>query len=189
MRYQQRMARLVERKIQQTREKLAVLGARDEDDYGLVLPPEGFVPELPVRDENGSFAGAYAWGKNFRYLMENHPVYIDPDDALAGRWMFMLSRMRLGYKLYRSNFAFDYSDLVPLQEKYDITSGIGKDAHFAPDYEIGLSFGWGGLLDKARFPRSRYAHPLTPAQVELTVYPPHSLLTPSVITLPPAEMS
>ena len=70
MRYQQRMARLVERKIQQTREKLAVLGARDEDDYGLVLPPEGFVPELPVRDENGSFAGAYAWGKNFRYLME-----------------------------------------------------------------------------------------------------------------------
>ena len=150
MKYQQRMKRLVERKIQQTREKLSALGARDEDDYGLVLPPEGFVPELPVRDENGSFAGAYAWGKNFRYLMENHPVYIDPDDALAGRWMFMLSRMRLGYKLYRSNFAFDYSDLVPLQEKYDITSGIGKDAHFAPDYGIGLSLGWGGLLDKAR---------------------------------------
>lgn len=158
MRYQQRMARLVERKIQQTREKLAVLGARDEDDYGLVLPPEGFVPELPVRDENGSFAGAYAWGKNFRYLMENHPVYIDPDDALAGRWMFMLSRMRLGYKLYRSNFAFDYSDLVPLQEKYDITSGIGKDAHFAPDYEIGLSFGWGGLLDKARTALEKFGH-------------------------------
>ncbi len=158
MRYQQRMARLVERKIQQTREKLAVLGARDEDDYGLVLPPEGFVPELPVRDENGSFAGAYAWGKNFRYLMENHPVYIDPDDALAGRWMFMLSRMRLGYKLYRSNFAFDYSDLVPLQEKYDITSGIGKDAHFAPDYEIGLSFGWGGLLDKARTALEKFGY-------------------------------
>ena len=158
MRYQQRMARLVERKIQQTREKLAVLGARDEDDYGLVLPPEGFVPELPVRDENGSFAGAYAWGKNFRYLMENHPVYIDPDDALAGRWMFMLSRMRLGYKLYRSNFAFDYSDLVPLQERYDITSGIGKDAHFAPDYEIGLSFGWGGLLDKARTALEKFGH-------------------------------
>lgn len=158
MRYQQRMARLVERKIQQTREKLAVLGARDEDDYGLVLPPEGFAPELPVRDENGSFAGAYAWGKNFRYLMENHPVYIDPDDALAGRWMFMLSRMRLGYKLYRSNFAFDYSDLVPLQEKYDITSGIGKDAHFAPDYEIGLSFGWGGLLDKARTALEKFGH-------------------------------
>ena len=58
MKYQQRMKRLVERKIQQTREKLSALGARDEDDYGLVLPPEEFVPELPVRDENGSLAGA-----------------------------------------------------------------------------------------------------------------------------------
>lgn len=171
MRYQQRMERLVGRKIQQTREKLTALGARDEDDYGLVLPPEGFVPELPVRDENGSFAGAYAWGKNFRYLMENHPVCIDPDDALAGRWMFMLSRMRLGYKLYRSNFAFDYSDLVPLQEKYDITSGVGKDAHFAPDYEIGLSLGWGGLLDKARaalekFGRDPVAKELFEAEID-----------------------
>ena len=165
MRYQQRMERLVERKIQQTREKLAALGARDEDDYGLVLPPEGFVPELPIRDENGSFAGAYAWGRNFRYLMENLPVYIDPDDALAGRWMFMLSRMRLGYKLYRSNFAFDYSELVPLQEKYDITSGIGKDAHFAPDYQIGLSLGWGGLLDKARAALEKFGH--DPAAKEL----------------------
>ena len=69
MRYQQRMARLVERKIQQTREKLAVLGARDEDDYGLVLPPEGFVPELPVRVVIFSFALAFAFVKIFRYLM------------------------------------------------------------------------------------------------------------------------
>lgn len=156
MKYDRRTAHLIERKIRQTKEKLAALGTRDEDDYGLVLPPEGFQCELPVRDKNGSFAGAYAWGRNFRYLMENHPVYIDPDDALAGRWMFMLSRMRLGYKLHRSNFAFDYSDLAPLQEKYDITSGIGKDAHFAPDYEIGLKLGWGGLLEKARGALGKY---------------------------------
>lgn len=149
MRYDHQIARLIERKRRQTEEKLAVLGARDEDDYGFVLPPEGFNCELPVVDPNGSFAGAYAWGKNFRWLMENHPIYIDPDDALAGRWMFMLSRMRQGYRLEKSNFAFDYSELVPLQKKYDITCGIGKDAHFAPDYEIGLALGWGGLLDKA----------------------------------------
>ncbi|MBP5182200.1 MAG: formate acetyltransferase [Lentisphaeria bacterium] len=150
MKYAARIARLSERKILQTREKLSKLGPRDEDDYGWVLPPEDFHADLPVRDKDGSFAGARAWGKNFRWLMENHPVYIDPDDALAGRWMFMLSRMRQGYKLHRSNFAFDYSFLVPLQEKYDITSGIGKDAHFAPDYEIGLKEGWGGLLEKAK---------------------------------------
>ena len=147
------MARLTVRKIEQTREKQAKLGARDEDDYGLVLPPAGFKVELPVRDALGQWSGPRSWAANFRWLMENHPCYIDPDDAIAGRWMFMLSRMRLGYQLSRSNFAFDYSHLEPGQKKYDITTGIGKDSHFAPDYKIGLELGWGGLLEKVRTSR------------------------------------
>jgi len=148
MSYAEQMARLTARKIEQTKEKQAKLGSRDEDDYGLVLPPESFKPDLPVRDATGQFSGPRAWAANFRWLMEHHPLYIDPDDAIAGRWMFMLSRMRLGYQLSRSNFAFDYSHLEPEQKKYDITTGIGKDAHFAPDYQIGLDLGWGGLLEK-----------------------------------------
>ncbi len=153
MSYAGRMARLTARKIEQTKEKQARLGARDEDDYGLVLPPESFKVDLPVRDATGQWSGPRSWAANFRWLMENHPCYIDPDDAIAGRWMFMLSRMRLGYQLSRSNFAFDYSHLEPLQKKYDITTGIGKDAHFAPDYQIGLDLGWGGLLEKVRSAR------------------------------------
>jgi formate C-acetyltransferase len=152
-RYAERMARLTARKIEQTEEKQAKLGARDEDDYGLVLPPASFKVDLPVRDATGQWSGPRSWAMNFRWLMENHPCYIDPDDAIAGRWMFMLSRMRLGYQLSRSNFAFDYSQLEPEQKKYDITTGIGKDAHFAPDYQIGLDLGWGGLLEKVRTAR------------------------------------
>lgn len=151
--YASRMERLRARKLEQTRAKLDALGTRDEDDYGLVLPPASFKVDLPVRDATGQWSGPRAWAANFRWLMENHPLYIDPDDAIAGRWMFMLSRMRLGYQLSRSNFAFDYSHLEPEQKKYDITTGIGKDAHFAPDYQIGLDLGWGGLLAKVRSKR------------------------------------
>lgn len=157
MDYEARMARLTARKIEQTRVKQVTLGARDEDDYGLVLPPASFKVDLPVRDATGQWSGPRSWAANFRWLMENHPCYIDPDDAIAGRWMFMLSRMRLGYQLSRSNFAFDYSHLEPLQKKYDITTGIGKDAHFAPDYRIGLDLGWGGLLCKVRAARQTFA--------------------------------
>ena len=157
MDYKARMARLTARKIEQTKAKQDRLGARDEDDYGLVLPPESFKVDLPVRDATGQWSGPRAWAANFRWLMENHPCYIDPDDAIAGRWMFMLSRMRLGYQLSRSNFAFDYSHLEPEQKKYDITTGIGKDAHFAPDYKIGLELGWGGLLEKVRAARRKFA--------------------------------
>ena len=121
-----------------------------------VLPPASFKVDLPVRDATGQFSGPRAWAANFRWLMENHPCYIDPDDAIAGRWMFMLSRMRLGYQLSRSNFAFDYSHLEPEQRKYDITTGIGKDAHFAPDYQIGLDLGWDGLLEKVRTARLEF---------------------------------
>lgn len=157
MNYAERMARLSARKIEQTKAKQERLGSRDEDDYGLVLPPENFKVDLPVRDATGQWSGPRSWAMNFRWLMENHPCYIDPDDAIAGRWMFMLSRMRLGYQLSRSNFAFDYSHLEPLQKKYDITTGIGKDAHFAPDYQIGLDLGWGGLLEKVRAAKRRFA--------------------------------
>ena len=165
MSYAERMARLTARKVAQTVEKQAKLGARDEDDYGLVLPPETFKADLPVRDATGQFSGPRAWAANFRWLMERHPLYVDPDDAIAGRWMFMLSRMRLGYQLSRSNFAFDYSDLEPLQKKYDITTGIGKDAHFAPDYKIGLELGWGGLLAKVR--AAQREHAADPVATEL----------------------
>jgi pyruvate-formate lyase len=157
MSYAERMARLTARKVDQTRVKQERLGSRDEDDYGLVLPPDSFRVDLPVRDATGQFSGPRAWAANFRWLMEHHPLYIDPDDAIAGRWMFMLSRMRLGYRLSRSNFAFDYSHLEPLQAKYDITTGIGKDAHFAPDYRVGLQLGWGGLLEKVRASKRTFA--------------------------------
>ena len=165
MSYAERMARLTARKIEQTRVKQDRLGSRDEDDYGLVLPPDTFKADLPVRDATGQFSGPRAWAANFRWLMERHPLYVDPDDAIAGRWMFMLSRMRLGYQLSRSNFAFDYSHLEPLQRKYDITTGIGKDAHFAPDYRIGLELGWGGLLEKVRTAKRTFAD--DPDAVEL----------------------
>ncbi len=43
---------------------------------------------------------------------------------------------------------FPYDDLKPLQEKYNITTGNDGDAHFACDYRIGFTLGFGGFLDK-----------------------------------------
>lgn len=142
----ERIARLREKKLRQTREKLARVGYMDEDDYGTVLPPEDFRWTILPNHPCGSFFGADGWARNFRSLMEVHPVYVDPLDAIAGRWMFFLSRLRpVSWPP-----EFDYSHLRPEQEKYGITSGIGSDSHFAPDYRIGLELGWGGLLEKVR---------------------------------------
>jgi pyruvate-formate lyase len=144
--YRDRIARLREKKLQQTREKLDRFGPMDEDDYGTVPPPPDFRWSIVPNHPDGSFYGADGWARNFASLMAVHPVTVDPLDALAGRWMFFLSRLRP----VKWPIRFDYSHLVPEQEKYGIVSGIGSDTHFGPDYRIGLELGWGGLLEKVR---------------------------------------
>ena len=153
--YEQRIDHLRAQKEEQTQEKLRRNHAyMDEDDYGSVPPPEDFHLEIEYNDpEHATFYGAELWARNFRRLLEAHPVWVDPQDALAGRWMFILQRLR-PFESAVSNHnmemapVFDYSDLKPLQEKYGIIPGIGKMHHFAPDYQIGLRLGWGGIQEK-----------------------------------------
>lgn len=143
--FDQKIARLRARKLAQTQEKIRVEGLLDEDDYGRIVPPQGLWHIRPNHPD-GSFYGPDAWADNFCSLMEVHPVYIDADDAFAGRWMYFMSKMRP----HKWNPAYPYDHLKAHIEKYDIICGIGDDAHFAPDFELGLQLGWGGLIKKIR---------------------------------------
>ncbi len=141
--YNERIARLRLRKLAQTQEKIRVEGALDEDDYGRIVPPPGVWHILP-NNPDGSFYGYDAWADNFCDLMSVHPVYIDPDDAFAGRWMYFMSKMRPN----KWNPDYPYDHLKENISRYDIICGIGDDAHFAPDYEMGVRLGWGGLVER-----------------------------------------
>lgn len=141
--FDQRIARMRQRKLDQTREKIELEGLLDEDDYGRIVPPKGLWQITPNHPD-GSFYGYDAWCDNFCSLMAVHPLYIDPDDAFAGRWMYFMSKMRPN----KWNPAYPYDHLKENIAKYDIICGIGEDQHFAVDLQIGLDLGWGGLLDK-----------------------------------------
>lgn len=131
------------RKLEQTKEKIEKEGLLDEDDYGRIVPPTGLWQVIP-NHADGSFYGFDAWTDNFCSLMAVHPTYVDPDDAFAGRWMYFMSKMRKN----KWNPDYPYDFLKPDIERYNIICGIGDDAHFAPDYRMGLELGWGGILDK-----------------------------------------
>jgi formate C-acetyltransferase len=150
--YRQRLELLREKKLQQTQEKIRRHGSMDEDDYGTVCPPDDFQWQPIANHPNGSWYGPAGWAANFRSLMEVHPVYVDPMEGIAGRWMVMLSRHRPVRWLPDR----DYSHLKPHHELYGINPGIGADTHFAPDYRIGLELGWGGLLKKVRQCRAQH---------------------------------
>lgn len=150
MDYAERICLLRETKMRHTREKFARHGHMDGDDLGSIAPPPDFHWDIIPNHPDGSYHGPQGWATNFRALMEVHPVYVNPLDALAGRWMFNL----WGLCPRHIRPEDDYPHLQAEQELYGLVPGIGAPQHFAPDYTIGLVLGWGGLLRKVRHYRA-----------------------------------
>ncbi len=171
--YADRLKSMRETKIRHTLEKKKQNGCTDLDDFGTVPLPEGYEVMPFYNSENGSFYGYSAMAENFCRVCDAHPAYVDPMETLCGRWRDMLVNyrgdihympdwMKRNPKLrdFVSNGAtalwskrwdekrFPYDDLKPLQKKYNISTGIDGDAHFACDYRIGLKLGFTGFLEK-----------------------------------------
>ena len=171
--YQDRIALIRNKKIEDTLKKRDQNGYTDLDDFGTVPLPAGYKVEPWYNSENGSFYGYDGMCENFCRVLDAHPAYVDPMEMLCGRWRDMLVNYR-GDVHYMPKWRqaqismedlaasgvtaqwskrwdeknFPYDHLKPLQKKYNITTGIDSDAHFACDYTIGLNLGFGGLLDK-----------------------------------------
>lgn len=173
--YQDRIKSMRDTKIKHTIEKRKQNGYTDLDDFGTVPISKGYCVEPWYNSTNGSFYGYDGMCENFVRVLNAHEPYIDPMEMLCGRWRDMLVNYRgdLHYmpdwlKNNQKNLEFiqngatnqwskrwdeqrfPYDHLKPLQEKYNITSGIDADAHFACDYRIGFELGFGGLLEKIR---------------------------------------
>lgn len=145
--YQDRLDSIRERKMLHTLQKQEIDGTDgywDMDDKGIIPPPGDFIfnPETNLPD--GRFTGNYLCGKNYRKLLETHPIYINPMSSLAGGWMYSFYDIKKPLWDPR----FDYSHLHEQQKKYDLVHGIGGTQHFNVDMAMGLKLGFGGILDK-----------------------------------------
>lgn len=152
MGYQDRIRILKQRKLEETRAKSKMKVYQDGDDYGSIPAPDDYKFQCIPNHENGSWYGYEGWSRNFHKLMSEHPVYIDSVDAFSCRWMYSMIWFdeKSPEKGLNWNPDYSYDQLKPKQELYGIVSGIGSDAHFGGDYELGLGLGWGGLLEKLR---------------------------------------
>lgn len=144
--YRERLRILRERKLEDTQDKAGIRAFADGDDYGAVKPPDDYDFTPVFNHPAGTFVGYDGWSENFYRMMATHPVFIDPCDAFANRWMNCMAWTRP--ITFNPDLNYDY--LKPEQQKYGIVPGIGADAHFGGDYAIGLTLGWGGLLEKLR---------------------------------------
>ncbi|MCL4505315.1 MAG: formate acetyltransferase [Chloroflexi bacterium] len=164
--YDQRIDALRATKMRITQEKQQIIGSMNHDDWGLILPPADrreivqtmSASGMPITDAliagfqvqsnhpSGGFFGPKAVGANYRALLEQHPVYIDPVSSLAGGYMANF----MSYRKPHWNPDLDFSFLHADQQKYGLGSGIGAAQHFCHDLTIGFQLGWGGLLNKIR---------------------------------------
>ncbi len=172
--YADRLKAMRDTKIRHTLEKREQNGYTDLDDFGTVPITPDYEVEPWYNSSNGSFYGYDGMSENFVRVINAHPPYVDPMEMLCGRWRDMLVNYRgdVHYlpdwlkkkpqimelmKTATSQWSkrwdevrFPYDDLKPLQEKYNIQTGIDGDAHLACDYRIGFELGFGGLLGKIK---------------------------------------
>ena len=170
--YENRLKSMRDTKVRHTLEKRKQNGYTDLDDFGTVPISENYEVEPWYNSSNGSFYGYDGMSENFARVMDAHEAYVDPNEMLCGRWRDMLVNYR-GDVHYLPDWLkkkpkimelmssatdqwskrwdeqrFPYDDLKPLQQKYNIQTGIDGDAHLACDYRIGFELGFGGFLEK-----------------------------------------
>lgn len=144
--YSQWIGQLREDKILETQKKLKHYGYTDEDDYHMLAPPDDYNWKPSPTHENGDFHGYMGWAENYKAMINTFPSVVVPYSSMCGNFYKILQK----YRKVRHHPDYDFSIYMPNLEKYAIDHCIGQVHHFCGDVQIGLSLGWGGLLEKVR---------------------------------------
>lgn len=148
--YDKRIRLLRERKIAETAAK-AKEGGADEDDYGLIVLPDEYRPELIPNHPDGSFYGYSGWTENYCKILSEHPLYVDPLNAFVGKNFVFLARLK--GPTWNPDYPID-PETAELIDKYCIIPGLGADGHFTPNIKRGLEKGWPAILQELKDQRA-----------------------------------
>lgn len=146
--YERRIKQLHDdkRAINDTKIEYVGLGNMDTDDWGFIHYPD-FTFFAESDREDGIICGALPIGKALRKFFHEIPKYVNPNSALAGAWVGAISKY-VSIKIAPEDYP---SHLLPVWEKYGTKPGFGGMNHCAPDMNIGLELGWGGLMKKIQY--------------------------------------
>jgi formate C-acetyltransferase len=173
--YQQRIDALRQTKAEHTAIKVDRFGHFDTDDHGYIPWDESISFEAVPSHPSGGCWGIAAIGASFKRWLEVYPVYIHPMSSLTGAWVRTPGQRGTGIPGVgrgprprsggngRGQHAQPVGvpgswkpedrvhHLTKYFERYNVYhTGIGSANHLSPDMSIGLTLGWGGLLQKVR---------------------------------------
>ena len=145
----------IQRLAQRSRE-LAISGKRrlgtEEEPLGdhacwIHIGPFPELDQLPSRAE-GYEATGESWGRDYAFLVDHFPVEIHPDERIVGEIHWEMHMVR----------QYEWPDSVREIGRWAAKLGASgvSSQHTCPDLAIGLTQGWGGILERIKASRAKF---------------------------------
>jgi pyruvate-formate lyase len=111
------------------------------------IGPFPYLDQMPSK-VNGYAASGESWGRDYAFLVDHFPVEIHPDERIVGEIHWEMHMVR----------QYEWPDYVREMEKEAWQMGAGgiSAQHTCPDLAIGITQGWGGILDRIIASREKY---------------------------------
>ena len=113
-------------------------------DCGTAFP---YLDKMPSKLE-GYKANAESWGKDFKFLLDNSPAEIYENETIVGEFHWEMNEVR----------PYDFGQHVKMLGKKarELGAGGNSHGHTCPDFNVGLSQGWGGILERINKSLKKY---------------------------------
>jgi formate C-acetyltransferase len=111
------------------------------------IGPFPYLDQMPSR-ANGYEANGESWGRDYAFLVDHFPIEIHPDERIVGEIHWEMHMVR----------QYEWPERVREMEVEARAMGAGgiSAQHTCPDLEIGISQGWGGILERVKQSRAKY---------------------------------
>ena len=123
-----------------------------------------YLSEMPSRTE-GYKMNAESWGKDFAFLMDHSPAEIYPNEAIVGEFHWEMNEVR----------HYDFGEKVKSLGKIAREHGAGGNSHghTCSDLSIGLTQGWGGILERINKSLEKYTRLEHPGKMDFLLGAKH----------------
>ena len=111
------------------------------------IGPFSKLDQMPSK-VNGYEATGESWGRDYAFLVDNFPVDIYENERIVGEIHWEMHMVR--------QYIWPESVREVEKKAWEMGAGGYSSGHTCPDLSIGLSQGWGGILERIKQNREKY---------------------------------
>ena len=143
-------------KLAQRSRELAISGKRRlgsaEEPLGdhacwIDIGPFPWLDQMPSK-VNGYEATGESWGRDYAFLVDHFPIDIYENERIVGEIHWEMHMVR--------QYIWPESVVDIQKEAWELGAGGYSSGHTCPDLAIGLTQGWGGILERIKKNREKY---------------------------------